>query len=95
MLAHLPDQEGSEQLRHLLFRYELQERRGGAAKAYGFIHGGIERDRQLMCVDGILGSVRTLMLRNDRLAMAWGLESRFPFLAHGVAKTALNLPGKF
>lgn len=95
LFAHPPNHEGPEQLRHLLFRYELQERRDGAARAYGFIRGDIERERQLMCVDGILGSVRTLMLRNDRLAMAWGLESRFPFLAHGLAKTALNLPSKF
>ncbi len=88
------DHEGPNQLRRLLFRYELEERRGGAAQAYAFLRSGIERDRQLMCVDGVLGSVRTLMLRNDRLAMAWGLESRFPFLGHSVARTALNLPSR-
>jgi asparagine synthase (glutamine-hydrolysing) len=36
----------------------------------------------------------TLLHRNDRLAMAWGIESRFPFLGHELARLAVNLPGR-
>lgn len=37
----------------------------------------------------------SLLHRNDRLGMAWSLESRFPFLAHGLAALAVNLPARY
>ncbi len=37
----------------------------------------------------------SLLHRNDRLGMAWGLESRFPFLGHDLARLAVNLPGRY
>ncbi len=37
----------------------------------------------------------SLLHRNDRLGMAWGLEARFPFLAPEFAKLAINLPDQY
>ena len=37
----------------------------------------------------------SLLHRNDRLGMAWGMESRFPFLGEDLARLAVNLPGKY
>ena len=88
---HLP----ANLLRKLLFRFELEERRGRAHSAFDFVTNGIEHDRHVMTMDMVIGNVRTLLQRNDRLAMAWGLESRFPFLGHSIARTAANLPGKY
>lgn len=89
------ENDHAEQLRHLMFRYELQERRGEAAKRLSFVRNKTEQDWGVMCLDMVIGNVRTLLQRNDRLAMAWGLESRFPFLGHDIARTAVNLPSKY
>jgi asparagine synthase (glutamine-hydrolysing) len=82
-------------MRKLMFRFELEERRGQASMAFDFIKNKIEHDRHIMTLDMVIGNVRVLLQRNDRLAMAWGLESRFPFLGHDLARTAANLPGKY
>ena len=37
----------------------------------------------------------SLLHRNDRLGMAWGLEARFPFLAPEFTKLAVNLPDRY
>jgi len=87
--------EPATMLRSLMFRYELEERRGSAADAFHFVRSRTELDWHVCSIDMVVGNVRTLLHRNDRLAMAWGLESRFPFLGHTMAKTALNLPGRF
>ena len=42
-----------------------------------------------------LDHLLSLLHRNDRLGMAWSLESRFPFLANEVAQFAINLPGSY
>ncbi|MHC4083590.1 MAG: asparagine synthase (glutamine-hydrolyzing) [Planctomycetota bacterium] len=85
----------STHLRNLMFRYELEQRRGEAAEAFHFVHNKTDLDWHVMCIDGVIGNVRTLLQRNDRLAMAWGLESRFPFLGSNVAKTAVNMPNQY
>jgi asparagine synthase (glutamine-hydrolysing) len=38
------------------------------------------------------GHLVSLLHRNDRLGMAWGLESRFPFLGHELARVCLSGP---
>lgn len=91
----LRETESAMMLRNLMFRYELEERRGSAADAFRFVRNGTELDWHVCSIDLVIGNVRTLLHRNDRLAMAWGLESRFPFLGHAMARTALNLPGRF
>jgi asparagine synthase (glutamine-hydrolysing) len=37
----------------------------------------------------------SLLHRNDRLGMAWGLEARFPFLYPELTKLAVNLPDRY
>lgn len=37
----------------------------------------------------------SLLHRNDRLGMAWGLEARFPFLHPELTKLAINLPDRY
>jgi len=87
--------EPASLLRNLMFRYELEERRGSAAEAFHFVRNKTELDWHVCSIDMVIGNVRTLLHRNDRLAMAWGLESRFPFLGHTIARTAVNLPGRY
>jgi asparagine synthase (glutamine-hydrolysing) len=92
-----PDNEKSslEQMKHLLFNYELHERRELSDKTFSFIKNDTERYWYSLCIDMVMGNVRTLLQRNDRLGMAWGLESRFPFLTNDVAHFAANLPYKY
>ena len=85
----------AEQLRRLVFRYELEERRTEADNRLHFIRNATERDLRVLAVDMVIGNVTTLLQRNDRLAMAWGLESRFPFLGSNVARVAVNLPTRY
>jgi asparagine synthase (glutamine-hydrolysing) len=37
----------------------------------------------------------SLLHRNDRLGMAWGLEARFPFLTPELTRLAVNLPDRY
>jgi asparagine synthase (glutamine-hydrolysing) len=78
-----------------MFRYELEQRREEAADAFHFVRNKTDLDWHVMCIDGVIGNVRTLLQRNDRLAMAWGVESRFPFLGSNVARTAVNMPNRY
>ena len=89
------EEDPAYQLRNLMFRYELDERLSTTSRAFNFIHHPTELDRHVMSIDMVIGNVTTLLHRNDRLAMAWGLESRFPFLGHGLARLAANLPGRY
>ncbi len=91
----IKEKEPAALLRSLMFRYELEERRGSAAEAFHFVRNRTELDWHVCSIDLVVGNVRTLLHRNDRLAMAWGLESRFPFLGHTMARTAVNLPGRY
>ena len=89
------EEQLSQQLRSLMFRYEVDERRSEAKEAFGFIRSSAERERQIDAFETLSGNLSSLLHRNDRLAMAWGLESRFPFLGHSLVRTAVNLPGRF
>lgn len=37
----------------------------------------------------------SILHRNDRLGMAWGIEARFPFLTPEFARLAINLPDRY
>lgn len=82
-------------LRRLMFRYELEARRGDAAKVLDFVRNQTQLSWHIRCVDNIIGNMRTLLHRNDHLGMAWGVESRFPFLGHRLLKMAINLHGRY
>lgn len=85
----------AEQLKATLFRYELEARRGAAEANYSFITNWRNRQLSFMSLDMCEGNIPPLLHRNDRLGMAWGIESRFPFLGHSVASLALNMPPRF
>ncbi|MHC4209295.1 MAG: asparagine synthase (glutamine-hydrolyzing) [Planctomycetota bacterium] len=51
-----------------------------------------DRRHVVTSLDLVRRHLTTLLHRNDRMAMAWGIESRFPFLGHRVAALAVNLP---
>ncbi len=79
----------------LVSRYERERRRTEAAKRFSFIRNKKELFWHVKCIDLVIGSVSSLLHRNDRLAMAWGIESRFPFLGYHLARIAANLPGEY
>jgi len=85
----------AEQLRSTIFRFELDERRTEAESTYAFVTSWRKRLLSFMSLDMCEGNIPPLLHRNDRLGMAWGIESRFPFLGHALAGAALNLPPQF
>lgn len=89
-----PDEGFAELLQQLLFRHEHDVVRHRAEEAFSFVP---ERQRRLhlMTMELAHGHLSSLLHRNDRLGMAWGLESRFPFLGHELARVAVNLPGRY
>jgi asparagine synthase (glutamine-hydrolysing) len=67
----------------------------GAAVAGG---GGLSRrDRRSRITSLRLAQSHlvSLLHRNDRLGMAWGLEARFPFLSPELTRLAVNLPDRY
>ena len=85
----------AEQLRNLMFRYELHERREDSALRWSHIKNKKELDLRITCIDLVIGNVRTLLQRNDRLGMAGSIESRFPFLDENLAQLAVNLKSEY
>ena len=91
----IADENLANQLRSTFFRYELEDRRDEAERIYNFIKRWKERLLSFMSLDMCEGNIPPLLHRNDRLGMAWGIESRFPFLVNKVGNFALNLPAKY
>ena len=85
------DERFSALAERLAFRYEEEIVRQKALDALGGDESIADRGRvhSLVLVQQHLLS---LLHRNDRLGMAWGLEARFPFLGHDLARIAVNLP---
>lgn len=83
-----------EQLARLLFRSDSPLLESECEEAFSFIP---QRERRLNV--GTLRSlhwdVPPLLLRNDRLGMAAGVETRSPFLSREMMQLALNLPSHF
>ena len=84
-----------EHLRNLVFRYEPKKCYVEIYEKLKFHSNRVERDLCALALEMVASNVRTLLQRNDRLAMAWGLESRFPFLGHSLDRTAINMPSRF
>jgi asparagine synthase (glutamine-hydrolysing) len=85
---------GSQPVQTLLNRGEIaiDERRIGEAAA-SLAPGTLDR-HQLTSLTYLNYHLRTLLHRNDCLGMEASIESRFPFLDHAVARTAINLPSR-
>ena len=86
---------GSQPVQTLLNRGEIaiDERRIGEAAA-SLAPGTLDR-HQLTSLTYLNYHLRTLLHRNDCLGMEASIESRFPFLDHEVARTAINLPSRY
>lgn len=78
----------------LLTRFETEEV-GAAAWDELLVRDAHERRSTTMSLELLDAHLLSLLHRNDRLGMAWSLESRFPFLGHELARLALNLPGRY
>lgn len=59
----------------------------------GFIHKPlVERLNDILYADTMLGPLQTLLRYADRNAMAYGIETRFPFLDHHLVEFIFTLP---
>lgn len=65
--------------------------------SWSVVGAGSRRDRRsrAMSLEAAQSHLVSLLHRNDRLGMAWGLEARFPFLAPEFARLAVNLPDRY
>jgi len=84
-----------EQFSNLVNRLEHTHVRDDARQALAHIQDDREREAQMATMSLVEEHLSSLLHRNDRLGMAWGLESRFPFLGHSVARLAVNLPSRY
>lgn len=84
-----------EQFSDLVNRLEHTHVRDDAQQALAHIEDEREREAQMATMSLVEEHLSSLLHRNDRLGMAWGLESRFPFLGHSVARLAVNLPSRY
>lgn len=88
------DQFG-EQLRGLVTRFEQDSLRDAAESASASVTDAADRRAQVLTLELAQAHLVSLLHRNDRLGMAWSLESRFPFLGHELARLAVNLPSRY
>ncbi|MPZ26533.1 MAG: asparagine synthase (glutamine-hydrolyzing) [Micromonosporaceae bacterium] len=89
-----PEDTYAHRLAELLSGFE-QARLSAANRAAapaGSARDRRSRDASLSLAQSHLVS---LLHRNDRLGMAWGVEARFPFLAPEFARLAINLPDRY
>lgn len=88
-------EQHSEQLRKLVFRYEQQDVRARSARALGGLDDEQVPLELLLSLDLAQPHLVSLLHRNDRLGMAWSLESRFPFLGYEFNRLAVNMPPRY
>src|SRR5690606_13894201 len=82
-------------LRELVSRGMEPVLRATAARAGQHLAGAAERRAHLACFALAHSHLVSLLHRNDRLGMACGIESRFPFLGGELIRLALNLPARY
>lgn len=85
----------SEQLRSLVFGYEEEIVRRSSAAPLAHLRSRSDRRVHQLSLTLAQEHLVSLLHRNDRLGMAWGIESRFPFLGHEFARLAINLPARY
>ena len=94
MLVPKRSENRAEMLRRLVFRYDEELVNLDSTAALQHVHNRRDHEQLVTSLCLIQPHLTTLLHRNDRLAMAWGIESRFPFLGHELARLAVNLPGR-
>ncbi|BCJ49718.1 asparagine synthetase B [Actinoplanes sp. NBRC 14428] len=90
-----PDDTFAQRLVELSSGFEAQT--VGLASGGAVGEAGRRRDRRsrVASLDLAQSHLVSLLHRNDRLGMAWGLEARFPFLAPEFTRLAVNLPDRY
>jgi asparagine synthase (glutamine-hydrolysing) len=89
-LAPESDQSGAL-VTDMLSRFERPLEELELRQAYAKITGGTA-GKNIVSLDLLTYTLRTLLHRNDSMGMAAGIEARFPFLSEELVKTAINLP---
>jgi asparagine synthase (glutamine-hydrolysing) len=87
--------EASAQLALMLSRFADQEMDEEFEAATRHMTAPRDRELTLETLRLARGHLTTLLHRNDRLGMASGIESRFPFLGRSLARLAVNLPARY
>ncbi len=92
-----PDRGGGAgaQLAQLLDRYAGPEMDAEFVAATQHVSGARDRELTIESLRLVRSHLPTLLHRNDRLGMASGIESRFPFLGRTLARLAVNLPANY
>ncbi len=84
----------TEVIRRLMLQFDDELVKEESLAALTHIRPPRKRAEQARSLNLAQPHLSTLLHRNDRLAMAWGIESRFPFLGHALARLAVNLPAR-
>ncbi|HVX47414.1 MAG TPA: asparagine synthase (glutamine-hydrolyzing) [Mycobacteriales bacterium] len=82
-------------LRSLIFGYEEEIVAGASRAPLDHLASPADRRAHQLSLTLAQEHLVSLLHRNDRLGMAWGIESRFPFLGHEFTELALNLPARY
>lgn len=87
--------EPTEQLASLLSRFDAPEMDAEFEPLLGHIADRRDRELTLETLRLARGHLTTLLHRNDRLGMASGIESRFPYLGRSLVRHAVNLSARY
>jgi asparagine synthase (glutamine-hydrolysing) len=90
-----PDDTFAQRLVELSSGFESQLVGSRSGAAVGTAIGRRDRRSRIASLDLAQSHLVSLLHRNDRLGMAWGLEARFPFLAPEFTRLAVNLPDRY
>ena len=71
--------------------FETRRDEARSHAAFAFL-GDRQAGRHALTLDLLGGHLRTLLHRNDRMGMRWGIECRFPYLDDEVIRLGVNLP---
>ena len=75
-------------------RREISADAEKVAKAVAALPRASTRRAARWSLDLMHHHLRTLLHRNDTMGMSRSIESRFPFLDHGLVRTAVNMPAR-
>ncbi|BBH68027.1 asparagine synthetase B [Actinoplanes sp. OR16] len=90
-----PEDTFAQRLVELSSGFESQLVGGRSGASIGEAIQRRDRRSRITSLDLAQSHLVSLLHRNDRLGMAWGLEARFPFLAPEFTKLAVNLPDRY
>ena len=82
-------------VRAMLNRREVDDDNARIRQAVRDVGAGRPMDHHEWTLEYLHHHLRILLHRNDTMGMTGSVESRFPFLDHGVVSRAVNLPGQF